>query len=234
MNKTGPGRVEDRLMNSLIPLLLLGLTAAPVLAKAAPASSASGRSKTPTVLVLGDSISAGYGLKRTQAFPALLSEKATVVGQRLHLINAGVSGDTTADGLRRLPRLLDRRVDILLIELGINDAFRGMPVAQIEANLQKIIDRTRTRYPQVRIVIAGMALPRPSGDYLSAFAAMYVDLARRNQAELVPYLLEGVAGNPALNQRDFIHPNASGQRILAKNIWPALELALRKSRQSEG
>ncbi|MEO7165691.1 MAG: arylesterase [Chthoniobacterales bacterium] len=220
-------------MHSLIPFLLFSLVAAPVLAKTPRLSSAPGGSKIPTVLVLGDSLSAGYGLKRADAYPALLSEKAAANGQRLHIINAGISGDTTAGGLRRLGPLLAQRVDVLIIELGINDAFRGLPVAQIETNLQKIIDQARGRHPEVRVVLAGMALPRSAADdYFSAFGAMYAELAQRNQAELVPFLLEGVAGNPALNQRDLIHPNADGQKILATNVWPVLESALRKTKRS--
>lgn len=230
MNKTVPITVETRLMRSLIPFLLLGLATAPVPGKP---PTAPGHARIPTVLVLGDSLSAGYGLRRADAYPALLSKRAAATGQRLHIINAGVSGDTTSGGLRRLPPLLDHRIDVLLIELGINDAFRGVPVAQIEANLQKIIDLTRARYPEVRVVIAGMQLPHYSGgEYLNAFGAIYADLAQRNQAELVPFLLDGVAGEPTLNQPDMIHPNANGQRILAATVWPALEMALRKNKGS--
>ncbi len=233
MNKSLARRVEDRLMQSFIPFLVLGLSVTPLLAKPSVATATSDRAQTPTVLVLGDSLSAGYGLRRTDAFPALLSEKAAASGQRVQILNAGVSGDTTAGGLRRLPSLLHYHIDVLLIELGINDAFRGVPVPQIRANLQAIIDRTRARFPGVRIVLAGMQLPNYSGDdYLTAFGAVYVELAQRNHAGLVPFLLEGVAGNPQLNLPDLIHPNASGQKILAANVWPALESALKKARRS--
>ncbi len=232
MNKKAVRAVEERLMHSLIPFLILGLAAAPAFAKAPRPDASGSREKIPTVLVLGDSLSAGYGVRRGDAYPALLSAKAEASGHRLHLINASVSGDTTAGGLRRLGPLLDQRIDLILIELGINDAFRGVPVAQIEANLQKIIDQTRGRHPQVRVVIAGMQLPNHSGtDYLSAFGEMYSNLAERNHAELIPFLLEGVAGNPAFNQSDLIHPNASGQKILAANVWPVLEMALQKRKQ---
>jgi len=205
-------------MNAFIPLFCLGLSMTSVLAK------------TSTVLVLGDSLSAGYGLKRSAAYPSLLLEKAKAAGVNLTVLNAGVSGDTTAGGLRRLPALLHHHIDVLVLELGINDAFRGVPVAQIEANLQTIIDRTKKRYPDVRIVIVGMQLPQISGDeYLSAFGAMFPELARRNQAALVPFLLRGVAGDPSLNQSDLLHPNVSGQKILADNVWPVLESVLKKS-----
>ncbi|CAN5463954.1 arylesterase [soil metagenome] len=218
MNKTASMRGEDRFMRSLIPFLLLGFTAASALAK------------TPTVLVLGDSLSAGYGLKRAEAYPALLSTKADALGRPVRIVNAGVSGDTTAGGLRRLPRLLDRPIDVFIVQLGINDVFRGIPVGQIEGNLQKIIDRVRAHSPQVRVIIAGMQLPQTSvEDSLTAFGQMYAELARRNSAELVPFLLDGVAGNPNLNLPDMIHPNASGQKIIAANVWPVLERVLRKS-----
>jgi acyl-CoA thioesterase-1 len=230
MNKSARGASKIDPMHSLIPFLFLGLTAVPALAKNPLGAATQNVSKTPTVLVLGDSLSAGYGLKKTQAYPALLSEKAQAAGQRLHVINAGVSGDTTAGGLRRLPHLLDQPIDVFIVELGINDIFRGVPVAQIEANLQKIIDLARAHSPQVRIVIAGMQLPQTAvNDSLTAFGQMYTDLARRNSAELVPFLLDGVAGNPNLNLPDMIHPNASGQKILASNVWPALASALKKS-----
>jgi len=217
-------------MRTLIPFLCLGLTAATTLAKTPAIRPPQTDPKIPTVLVLGDSLSAGYGLKRADAYPALLSAKAAALGQPLQILNAGVSGDTTAGGLRRIPRLLDHRIDVLIVELGINDVFRGVPVTQITANLQKIIDLARARYPQVRVIVAGMQLPQTSvNDDLTAFGAIYADLARRNSAELVPFLLEGVAGDPALNLPDLIHPNASGQKILAANVWPVLERALKKS-----
>ena len=117
---------------------------------------------------------------------------------------------------------------MLVVELGINDAFCGVPVTQIEANLQAIIDLTKRRYPRVRVVIAGMQLPQSSDDdYISAFGAMFERIARRNEAELVSFLLAGVAGNPALNQPDMIHPNAAGQQVLAANVWPVLQRMLR-------
>lgn len=209
-------------MNLLLPLLCLGLSVSTALAK------------PPAVLVLGDSLSAGYGLKRSSAYPALLLQKAEAAGVGLLVMNAGVSGETTAGGLRRLPALLHHHVDVLVLELGINDAFRGVPVAQIESNLQAIIDLTKRRYPQVRVVIAGMQLPLANGeDYLAQFGAMFGELARRNNAELVPFLLEGVAGEPALNQNDMIHPNAAGQKILAANVWPVLQRALRNRAPAE-
>ena len=212
-------------------VLLCSLVLAAVASGAKTKSAATSRDdarRMPTVLVLGDSLSAGYGLKRDDAYPALLSKKAVADGFDLKVLNAGVSGDTTAGGLRRLPRLLDQHFDVLLIELGINDAFRGVPVAQIEMNLQAIVDLTKSHYPQVRIVIAGMQLPQYSDDeYIRAFGEIFDHIARRNEAELVPFLLAGVAGNPSLNLPDLIHPNAAGQRVLAANVWTVLRRALR-------
>jgi acyl-CoA thioesterase I len=218
-------------MRSLILLLVLGLAATTTPARSSSRTIPKRANAAPTtVLVLGDSLAAGYGLRRSEAFPALLMEKANATGLDLNVINAGATGGTTAGGLRRLPPLLHRHVDVLVIELGINDAFGDVPVPQIRANLQKIIDLTRARYPQVKIVIAGMQLPRYSADdYMTQFGAMYVELATANHAALVPFLLEGIIGNPALNLPDLIHPNARGQKILAANIWPVLESLLRKS-----
>jgi acyl-CoA thioesterase I len=185
-----------------------------------------------TIVALGDSLTAGFGLSRKQAWPALVAEKMREAGYEFEVVNAGSSGDTTAGGLRRLPAILKahQQVDIFVLELGINDAFRGVDLAQIRDNLQAIIDQTRARYPNVAIVIAGMQLSGvPSEDYVSAFGAMYEALARKNRATLIPYFLEGVAGNPALNQWDRVHPNAAGQRVLAENVWRVLEPMLRST-----
>lgn len=196
-----------------------------------PVQSAEAARREPpsmrTILMLGDSLTDGYGLRRDQAFPALVDEKIRARGYRYRVINAGVSGDTTGGGLRRLPRYLERPVDVLVIALGINDAFRGVPVDTMRSNLQQIIDRTRARHPEVAIVIAGMQLPVAGNDgYLRDFGEMYRELAEKNDAALVPYLLLGVGGDPTLNLGDFIHPNAQGQRVLAETVWRALEPVL--------
>jgi acyl-CoA thioesterase-1 len=176
------------------------------------------------ILVLGDSLSEGFQLKRTEAYPALLIGKLRAAGLEFEVINASASGGTTEGGLRRLPAHLKRQIDIFILELGINDAFRSLPVNEIQSNLQEIIDKVKARHPKVRIVIAAMQLPDySSDDYVSAFGQMYVDLAARNHAARVPYLLEGVAGDPLLNLPDRIHPNAAGQKILADNVWRVLE-----------
>jgi acyl-CoA thioesterase I len=176
------------------------------------------------ILVFGDSLSEGLALKPSQAYPMLLIGKLRAAGLNYELTNASQSGGTTAGGLERLPRHLKHKIDIFILELGINDLFRGIPSNEIRGNLQEIIDRVRRAYPNARLIICGMQLPDSSGnDAVAAFGKMYVDLAARNHAALVPYLLAGVAGDPSLNLPDGIHPNAAGHRILAKNVWRVLE-----------
>jgi acyl-CoA thioesterase-1 len=144
--------------------------------------------------------------------------------------NASATGGTTEGGLERLPAHLKRKIDILILELGINDAFRGVPVDQIQNNLQRMIDMVKARNPNVRVVIAGMQLPNyAADDYVSAFGKMFGALAEKNGAALVPYLLEGLAGDPSLNLPDNIHPNAAGQRVLAENVWRVLEPLARET-----
>jgi acyl-CoA thioesterase-1 len=177
-----------------------------------------------TIFVFGDSLSDGLLLKRTQAYPALLIDKLRDAGLRFEVINASASGDTTDGGLRRLPRHLKRKIDIFILELGINDAFSGATVDKIRNNLQAIIYRMKARNPQVRVLIVGMQLPKSlADDYVFTFGKMVGELAAKNRAALVPYLLEGVAGDPSLNLPDGIHPNAAGHRILAENVWRVLE-----------
>lgn len=183
-----------------------------------------------TVLVLGDSLSEGLLIRPRQAWPMLMVEKLRAVGPNFQVINASASGGTTEGGLRRLPPHLQRPIDIFVLELGINDAFRGIPVEQIRANLQSIIDQVKARNPDAAIVIIGMQFPIASSDteHVAAFGKMFAELAEKNQAALVPYLLEGVAGDPRLNLDDRIHPNAAGHKILVENVWRALEPVARK------
>ncbi len=183
-----------------------------------------------TILVLGDSLSDGFQLPRSDAYPALIANKLRAAGLNFQVTNASASGGTTEGGLQRLPPHLKRKIDIFILELGINDAFRGVPVDQIRANLQAIIDQVKARNPSVRVVIAGMQLPNyAADDYVSAFGKMFGELATKNGAALVPYLLDGVAGDPSLNLPDGIHPNAAGQRILAENVWRVLEPVARET-----
>ena len=192
-------------------------------AQSAPAATHDS-SPVKRILVLGDSLSAGLALKPSQAWPMLLVDKLREDGLDFEVTNASQSGGTTAGGLARLPAHLKYPIDIFILELGINDAWRGIPVEQIQQNLQEVIDRVRAKNPAVHVIIAGMQLPIQNADrYIRDFGQMFADLAVKNQAALVPYLLLGVSGNPALNLFDRIHPNAAGHKILAQNVWAVLE-----------
>src|SRR5215471_11070487 len=155
--------------------------------------------ETKSILVFGDSLSDGFMLKRSEAYPALLAKKLRAAGLNFQVTNASASGGTTDGGLERLPPHLKHKIDILVLELGINDAFRGVPIEQIRKNLQEIIDKVKAKNPNARVVITGMQLPGYTGDdYVSEFGQMFADLAAKNEAALVPYLLAGVAGDPYL------------------------------------
>jgi acyl-CoA thioesterase-1 len=180
-----------------------------------------------TVLVLGDSLAAGLGVEREEAFPSVVQELAKKDGKEIEVINGGVSGDTSAGGLRRIGWLLNRPVDVLLLELGANDGLRGIAPESTASNLQGIIDAARKKYPELRVVIAGMKMPPNLGEeYGAKFEAVFPALAKKNEAALVPFLLEGVGGVPEFNQGDRIHPNAEGHRILAGNVWVVLKKVL--------
>ncbi|GAB4119247.1 MAG: arylesterase [Acidobacteriota bacterium] len=172
------------------------------------------------ILILGDSLTAGYGLDPKQAYPALLQERIDREGLPYRVVDAGVSGDTSAGGLSRINWLLREPVDVLVLELGANDGLRGIELDSTRRNLQGIIDRTRQSYPDVRILIAGMMVPPNLGkDYATRFRELFVELAATNGAVLLPFLLEGVAGRPELNLPDGIHPTAEGHRRVADNVW---------------
>ena len=177
-----------------------------------------------TILFLGDSLTAGYGLDEARAFPALVQAKIDSLGWAFEVINGGLSGETSAGGLRRVAWLLRRKIDILVLALGGNDGLRGIPVAEMQQNLQGIIDRARATYPDIQIILAGMEAPPNLGDaYTAAFRAVYPTLAEKNHIPLIPFLLEGVGGIADLNLPDRIHPNAQGHRIIAETVWHALK-----------
>jgi acyl-CoA thioesterase-1 len=182
-----------------------------------------------TLVCFGDSLTAGYGLESaaTDAYPALLQEKLDALpppSPRWRVVNAGLSGETTAGGARRIDWVLRQPVDIFLLALGGNDGLRGIDPTVSEKNLQAIIDRVRDRYPAAKIILAGMMMPPSMGDdYARAFAAVYPRLAARNKLVFVPFLLEGVGGRTDLNQADAIHPNVSGHKILAATVWSRLQ-----------
>ncbi len=196
---------------------------------AAPADSQfTARPSLPGIVFLGTSLTAGYGLAdpARQAYPALIQQKLDSAGRHFRVINAGVSGESSAGALSRIDWLLSRdTVAILVIETGANDALRGQPVDSVEARIQAIIDRARAAAtPPRRIVLVGMeALPNLGRDYGRRFRAIYPVLARRNDLALIPFLLAGVGGIDSLNQADGVHPTARGHRMLAENVWTVLE-----------
>jgi acyl-CoA thioesterase I len=211
------------------PLILVCLAVSALFAQFASTSPLNA-GDMKTILVLGDSLSGGFGLKPSEAYPALLANKLRAAGLNFQVTNASQTGGTSDAGLERLPGHLKRKIDIFIPELGINDAFRGVPVDQIQNNLQQIIDKVKARNPNVRVVIAGMQQPNyATDDYVAAFGKMFAELASKNGALLVPYLLEGVAGDPSLNLPDGIHPNAAGQKVLADNVWRVLEPVARET-----
>ncbi len=186
-----------------------------------------GSTNRPAILVLGDSLAAGLGVDPSEAYPALLQKKVDAAGLNYAVINGGVSGDTSAGGLRRINWYLRRRVDVLILELGGNDGLRGVPPAATRTNLQAILDTAKKAWPNIKIVIAGMRLPPNLGqEYTDAFETVFPALARENRAALVPFLLEGVGGKPELNATDQIHPTAAGHQIVAENVWKILKPVL--------
>lgn len=192
-----------------------------------PASAPVVEDDRPVVLFLGTSLTAGYGLPETDAFPALIQHRIDSLGYGFRVQNAGVSGETSAGGLARLDWLLQQPVAVLVLELGANDGLRGLDIDALRANLQAIIDRTRDAYPEVRIVIAGMEAPPNLGPrFTAAFRETFVQLAERNGAAPIPFLLDGVAAIPELNQSDGIHPTAEGHRIVAANVWKVIQPVL--------
>lgn len=177
----------------------------------------------PVVLFLGTSLTAGYGLPSAEAFPALIQGMIDRAGMRYRVVNAGVSGDTSAGGLRRIDWLLQSPVSVLVLELGANDMLRGLDYAAMQNNLVQIIDRTRAAYPEVRLLIAGMrATPNLGSTYRRNFESVYPELAKIYAAPLIPFLLQDVAANPKLNQVDGIHPTAKGHTLVAKRVWKKL------------
>jgi acyl-CoA thioesterase-1 len=182
-----------------------------------------GREKVKTIVFFGNSLTAGYGVDPSEAFPALVQEKIDSLQLPYKVVNAGLSGETTAGGKSRIDWILRQPVDIFVLELGGNDGLRGIPIAETSKNLQAIIDRVREKYPHVKIILAGMQVPPNMGkNYASAFRVVFQQLAANNQIDLIPFLLENVGGISYLNQADGIHPNPEGHKIVAENVWQVL------------
>ncbi len=183
--------------------------------------------KQQNILFFGDSLTAGYGLSAEEAFPALLEKELNKDKQKVKITNGGSSGETSAGGLSRIDWLLRKPIDVFVLELGANDGLRGLPLNQTRKNLQAIIDKVKIKYPEVKIVVAGMMVPPNMGkQYTEEFKNMYPQLATKNKAVLIPFILKDVAGIENLNQADGIHPTAEGHKIIAKNIKSIVEKLL--------
>jgi acyl-CoA thioesterase I len=178
------------------------------------------------VVILGDSLTAGYGIDPDEAYPALLQQKVEAAKLPFTIINAGLSGDTTAGGVRRVDWVLRQPTEVLVIELGGNDGLRGIPISETRTNLQAIIDRAKKKHPHIKIVMAGMKMPANMGDYAVEFEKTFPELARKNNATLIPFLLDKVGGIPELNLPDRIHPTSEGHKIVAETAWKTLASVL--------
>jgi acyl-CoA thioesterase-1 len=204
--------------------LALALTACITFAGTSVAQSLPADGGKSRVVILGDSITAGHGLDRSEAYPALLQAKFDQAGLPREVVNAGVSGDTTAGGLRRIDWALGAKgADVLVIALGGNDGLRGISPGETEKNLTGIIRKARQKNPAMKIILAGMRMPDNMGpEYTEAFQGIFARVAAAEKTGLIPFLLEGVGGDDKLNQEDRIHPNAEGQRKIAETVWTSL------------
>ncbi|SMD03948.1 arylesterase [Pedobacter africanus] len=201
------------------------------IAKAKPAEAAPMATdingKIQNILFFGTSLTAGYGLDPAEAYPALIQKKIDSLDLPYKVINGGLSGETSAAGKSRIDWLLKQPIAVFVLELGANDGLRGLSVTETSANLQAVIDKVKAKYPNVKMVMAGMQMPPNMGEkYTADFKAVFSNLAQKNQMVFVPFLLEGVGGVARLNQEDGIHPTAEGQQILAENVWKKLKAEL--------
>lgn len=180
-----------------------------------------------TILFFGNSLTAGYGLDPSEAFPALIQQRLDSLRLPYKVVNGGVSGETSAGGNSRIDFVLRQPLDVFVLELGANDGLRGIPIDETRRNLQSIIDKVRAKYPDAKLVLAGMQIPPNMGQqYASAFRDLYPALAKENNMTLVPFLLQGVGGEARLNLQDGIHPTAEGHKILMENVWAELKKVL--------
>ncbi|HWG33755.1 MAG TPA: arylesterase [Gemmatimonadaceae bacterium] len=205
------------------PQAVQTVEAAPPDSASAPDPAAAG----PTVLFIGTSLTAGLGLRPEQAYPALIQAKADSAGTPLTAVNAGVSGETSAGALNRIDWVLRSPADVVVLETGANDALRALPVSEARSNIAEILDRIKAAKPHAKIFLIQMEAPPNLGQqYTTAFHKMYADLAREKGATLIPFLLNGVAGHADLNQADGLHPNVTGEEIVATNVWNSLKKVL--------
>lgn len=187
------------------------------------------KTSNDVILCFGNSLTEGYGLKPEEAYPALLQKKVDDAGYNYQVVNAGISGETTSGGKNRLSWVLKENVKVFILELGANDGLRGIPLSETKQNLQAIIDTVKAKVPSAKIVLAGMQIPPNMGqEYTDEFKEIFPALADSNQIKLISFLLEGVAGDPKLNQEDGIHPTAEGTKIVIENVWKVIEPLLLK------
>jgi len=180
-----------------------------------------------TILFYGDSITAGYGIGTELAFPKLIEDRLKREGYDVEVVNGGLSGETTAGGLTRIDWMLNRKYDVFILELGGNDGLRGLPVEETKKNLIEIIKKVRAKNTETKIIIAGMMVPPNMGpEYSDEFKGVFEEIAGLHKTKLIPFLLEGVAGEESLNQPDGIHPNAAGHEIIARKIYPIIKSSL--------
>lgn len=189
----------------------------------AASDSSATTSNEKTILFYGNSLTAGYGVEPSEAFPALIQDKIDSLDLAYKVVNAGVSGETTSGGNSRIDWVLRQPVDIFILELGGNDGLRGIPLIETRKNLQAILDKVKAKYPDVQIILAGMQVPPNMGStYANEFRALFPELADKNKVGLIPFLLEKVGGERMLNQADGIHPTPEGHKIVAENVWAVL------------
>jgi acyl-CoA thioesterase-1 len=192
-----------------------------------PATKPANTAPKKIILFYGNSLTAGYGVEPSQAFPALIGQKIDAAGWDYTVVNAGLSGETTAGGKSRISWVMRKPVAVFVLELGGNDGLRGLPVSATRQNIQAIIDTVRQKSPQATIVLAGMQIPPNMGaTYTKAFRSLFTELAEKNKLILIPFLLEGVGGVPSLNQSDGIHPTPAGHKLVATTVWKILEPVL--------
>ncbi|HEX5220717.1 MAG TPA: arylesterase [Verrucomicrobiae bacterium] len=203
-------------LTSVVVLALLGMLMV--------ASASGAETNRKTIFVVGDSVAAGHGVDPEEAFPGLLQQRINDKKLGYEVVNAGVSGDTTAGGVRRMPWLLKRKMDVIILELGGNDGLRGITPKETKANLEKIIDLAREKNPDVQIILAGMQMPQNMGEeYTREYREVFPAVAKEKNVNLIPFLLEGVGGKADLNLPDRIHPNPAGHKIITETVWTVLQ-----------
>ena len=216
----------------MLTLTACAREAEPADERAAPAAVAPAVDPPRNVVIVGTSLTAGYGVGEDVAYPARIQQMIDAAGLRYRVVNAGISGETSAGGLRRIDWTLQQPVDVLVLELGANDGLRGIDPGEMRSNLEKIIEHARETHPGIALVIAGMQAPPNLGDqYTARFRDVFTELADKYDAALVPFLLDSVAAQPHLNIEDGLHPNAAGHEIIARAVWRVLEPVLRARAQ---